>query len=170
MTASVRQRGFSLIEMVVFVTSVTTLLMLVAMLIQRMLRLDRDERARLVVASAVERLGRDLRSDAHAAVGPVERSDAKLVVPLPGGRAVEYLVREADILRTVREAGKATHFEPYARPTGTRARFESTSDGPRSLVVLRFDLTEARPGDPVFRGYRIEAATGRSARGREVSP
>ncbi len=155
-----RRRGSMLIEMIVFISALTIMLALVSTLMHQMMGLDRGERARLVSASTIERLGRDLRADARSANGPADRADARLVLRSGGGRSVEYLVREKDVLRTVRTGEKVEGFEAYRRPAGTVARFESSTT---NAIALRFDLDLKTPGDPTYRGYRIEAATGRDA-------
>jgi prepilin-type N-terminal cleavage/methylation domain-containing protein len=175
MIASRRLRGFTLIEMIVVISTLATLLGITTAILFQMFRVDQSERARVVAASNLERLARAFRIDAHASTGPADRTDARLVLPMADGRSIEYLVRELDVLRTVRRAGKTEGFEIYRRPPATLARFESTRDGPRPFVAIVFTLDPAakpkRPGDPAYRDYRIEAAPGRDARlARGVTP
>jgi prepilin-type N-terminal cleavage/methylation domain-containing protein len=175
MRASRRLPGFTLIELLVVVSLLATMLGIGGMILFQMFRVDQSERARVVAASNLERLARAFRADARAANGPADSTDARLVLPMADGRSVEYLVRELDVLRTVRRAGKTEGFEIYRRPPATLARFESTRDGPRPIVAIVFSLDPAakpkRPGDPAYRDYRIEAAPGRDARlARGVAP
>ena len=158
------RRGYSLIEMLTVISCLAVVLTLTASLFDRMLRLDRVERNRVVVASSLERLGKALRADGHATTGPADRLDNKLILPLEGGRTVEYLVREADILRTIREAGKSKGFETFSRPKGTSARFEQSKDGDASMVALVIAPTAGKVSDSIYRDYRIEAETGRYGR------
>jgi prepilin-type N-terminal cleavage/methylation domain-containing protein len=175
LNASRRLPGFSLIEMIAVISVLATLFGITGAILFQMFRVDQSERARVVAASNLERLARAFRADAHAATGPADRTDARLVLPMAEGRSVEYLVRELDILRTVHRSGKTEGFEFYRRPNATRTRFESTGDGPRPIVAIVFTLDPAakpkRPGDPAYRDYRIEAAPGRDARlARGVTP
>jgi len=165
------RRGYSLIEMLTVMSCMAVALTLTAGLLHQLLRVDRSERARVVAASSLERLAHDLRRDAHATTKPVERLDSRLVLHLDEDRSVEYLVRETDILRTVRQGEKTKGFEIYPRPTGTSARFELTQVDAVALIGLKVEVIAGKPADPVYRDYRIEAEPGRHARLlREVKP
>ena len=68
------RRGFSMIEILVLVTCVSIVLALAATTIQLMLRLYSDGQARLSSALVLDRLGRQLRADAHESeTGPARR-------------------------------------------------------------------------------------------------
>ena len=163
--------------MVVAVSALSVLLMAAGGLVFQMLKVDKAERSRAGAGSALDRLGRDLRDDARASAGPAEVADARLVLPLGGGRSAEYTVRggrDHDVVRTVRLGDKAEHHEVYRRPLGTVLRFESGRDGPRSVVALVVttdpSADPAKPADAAYRDFRIEAVPGRDARlgGRSV--
>ena len=157
--------------MVVAVSALAVLLLAAGGLVFQMLQVDKAERSRAASGSALDRLARDLRADARASTGPAEVADARLVLPLGGGRSVEYAVRvgrDRDVVRTVRRGDKAEHHEVYRRPPGTVARFESGRDGPRPVVALVVTADpKADPGKPAdasYRAFRIEAVPGRDAR------
>ena len=163
--------GWSLIEMVVAISALAVLLMAAGGLVFQMLKVDKAERSRAASGLALDRLARDLRADARASAGPVEVAGARLVLPLDGGRSVEYAVRggrDRDVVRTVRLGDKAEHHEVYRRPPGTVARFESGRDGPRAVVALVVTTDPAadpgKPADAAYRDFRIEAVPGRDAR------
>ncbi len=160
--------GSSLLEMLALITALAILMGIASAILYAMLRVDRGERARSFAAANLERLARDLRADCRDAAGPIERSDARLLIPIGDGRAVEYLVRESDVLRIVRERGKARGSDTYRRPAGTRARFEESAEGASPVVALVLSADPSvgpdRPADHAYRGYRVEAAAGRHAR------
>lgn len=165
------RRGWTLIENLVAVSALAVLMTIMATLMIRVIKLDGAERSRVVESAALERLARDLRADARAATGRPEVAVGRLIMATADGGSVEYVVREGrdrGVLRTVRRGGKDERHESYRRPPGTTARFESGRDGPTPLVALAIDpdpaADPARPADPVYRGYRIEAAVGCDAR------
>jgi type II secretory pathway pseudopilin PulG len=163
-----RRRGWSLIELLIVITCVTTMLGFTAALLARLMRVDRAERARVVASAAIERLGRELRNDARAAIGPAELSDTRLVLAVPEGGSVEYAIRPEGVLRSFRRGGKTLGFDTFKRPSGTLARFEAGRAGSSQTVVLAFSVdpaaTPTKAGDPAYSDYRIEAVPGRDAR------
>jgi prepilin-type N-terminal cleavage/methylation domain-containing protein len=162
------RRGWSLLELLVVITAVSILMGFTAKLATQLIQYGKSERAAVVAAANLERLGRDLRNDARAATGPAELSETSLVLTQAEGRSIEYLVRPADVLRTIRRSGKTQGFDTYKLPKGTLARFESGRDGgfPSVALFLRLDPA-TNPGseaESVYRDYRIEAVPGRDAR------
>jgi hypothetical protein len=161
-----RRRGWSLLELLVVISAATLLLTIAAGLVFQMLKVGGAERSRVVAANNMERLGRDLRADAHAASKVVDLSGGRLLLSLPEGRVVEYSVRGREILRTVRHGEKVHHREEYGLPSGAGPRFESLRDGTRPLIAIVLGADPARPGsrvEPGYRDYRIEAVLGRDA-------
>lgn len=163
-----RRAGWALLELLVVISAVTVLLAMAAGLVFQMLRIDGAERSRVFAAANLERLARDLRGDAHASSGPSEGPADRMVLPQTEGRTVEYAVRPRDVLRTARRGDKVERREEYRVPTATRGRFESTRDGERTIVAFILDPDPSASGgklaDPGYRGFRIEAMTGRDAR------
>jgi prepilin-type N-terminal cleavage/methylation domain-containing protein len=162
------RRGWSLLELLVVITVVSILMGFTAALAARMIQYGKGERAAVVAAANLERLGRDLRNDARAANAPAELSETSLVLTQAEGRSIEYLVRPADILRTIRRSGKTEGFDTYKLPTGTLARFESGRDGrfPSVALVLRLNpaTNPSSAAESAYRDYRIEAVPGRDSR------
>jgi prepilin-type N-terminal cleavage/methylation domain-containing protein len=160
--------GWTLLELMVVITAVSILMGFTAALAAQLLRYGKVERAAVVAAANLERLGRDIRNDARVATGPAELSETSLVLTQAEGRSIEYLVRPADILRTIRRSGKTMGFDTYKLPTGTLARFESGRDGgfPSVALVLRLNpaTNPSSATESAYRDYRIEAFPGRDAR------
>ena len=85
----IRRRGWSLLELLVVMTAATALLTISAGLVFQMLKIGGAERSRVVVAATLERLGHDLRADAHAATKLGDLAPGSLLLALPEGRTVE---------------------------------------------------------------------------------
>ncbi len=161
-----RRRGYALIEVVLVVTITTVMLGLCAGMIHLLMKLDRSGRSTANEAADLARLARDFRADAHASapVDPSSRSDEKLTLTLDQGRSVEYLVRPADMLRTLREGTKVRRYETYRTPARSRVRMEISGDGPGSFATLVIDRPADGQDDSLYRDYRIEAELGKDRR------
>src|SRR4051794_39123007 len=90
-----RRRGITIIETIVLMTAVAAMLGLCVLMLQLLMRLSTDSRARLDGATSLDRLARQFRRDVHEAgmARQLERPAAKLLgLRLePGPRhAVEY--------------------------------------------------------------------------------
>jgi type II secretory pathway pseudopilin PulG len=162
------RRGWSLLELLVVITTVAILMGFTAKLAAQLIQYGKGQRAAVVAAGNLERLGRDLRNDARAANVPAELSETTLVLTQAEGRSIEYQVRPADVLRTIRRSGKTEGFDTYKLPNGTRARFESGRDGAFPSVALGLRLNPATnpsgAAEAAYRDYRIEAVPGRDHR------
>jgi type II secretory pathway component PulJ len=94
-----QRRGYSLVEMVLVIGSLSIILSLCGMLLHTLLRLDRSGRESLTAASALNRLARQFRNDVRAADSASPRRDG-FELSRPGGPRVVYhpegnrLVRE----------------------------------------------------------------------------
>jgi type II secretory pathway pseudopilin PulG len=163
-----RRGGWALIELLVVFSVLAVLMTIAAGLVFQMLRIGGSERSRVVVAADLERLARDLRGDGREAAAPDLRPD-RLILSLPGGRAVEYGIARRDVLRTVRRAGKIEHREIYRLPLATTGGFELSREGSRPVIALVLataaDAKPDRPPDPGYRDFRIEAVPGRAGPG-----
>jgi type II secretory pathway pseudopilin PulG len=138
------RRGITLLEVLVLVTCVAIVLGLAAVTIQVMLRLVSDSQSRLSSSLMLERLARQLRTDAHAcetavlegaqAKAPAARTTLKLVLE-PGG-LVSYKVLEKSVDRDETVAGKRVRHESFMLPRGRGARFELGAEAGRAMVSL----------------------------------
>jgi prepilin-type N-terminal cleavage/methylation domain-containing protein len=135
------RRGFTLIEALVVITVVGSLLGICAVLIQLLWRLNADAQVRANAMTTLERLGRQLRQDAHrSATVTLEgkaaaRSRRLLLLPSPR-RTIAYEKGRAEVLRTESEGATIVRREGYVLPEGGDARFELRTEGPRRLVVI----------------------------------
>jgi type II secretory pathway pseudopilin PulG len=161
-----RRGGWALLELLVVIACATAALALAVGLIFQMLKVGGAERSRMVAASNLERLARDLRADAHASSRVAEVAPGRLVLAQSDDLSVEYAARSRDVVRTVRRGEKADHFEQYRLPEATAARFESIGGAGRPMVAIVLSIDGARAGkaDPGYRDYRVEAVLGRGPR------
>ena len=94
-----RPRGITIIETIVVMTAVAAMLGLCVLMLQLLMRLSADSRARLDGATSLDRLARQFRRDVHeaGAARQLERPAAKVaglrLEPGPS-HAVEYQLME----------------------------------------------------------------------------
>jgi hypothetical protein len=161
-----RRLGYALVELLVVMTVTALMLTLCAGMIHLLLKLDRTGRTASEQAVDLARLARDFRADAHASTKfdrPGIEAD-RLILEVDAGRTVEYQIRPADVLRTVREGEKVKRYETYRRPARTKARFDIDPEGPRRFAVLSIDRPPDARDESFYRDYQIEAELGKDLR------
>ncbi len=145
------RRGITMIEVLILVTCVTIVLGMAALTIQAMLRLVTDSHSRLTSSLVLERLARQLRSDAHASqtarlesAGPKAPPDRTILNLSPEpGLLVTYRVLEKSVDRDESLAGKTVRHESFALPRGRQASFELGAEAGHAMVSL---LVKPGPG------------------------
>jgi hypothetical protein len=147
--------------MLAVISCLGVVLLLGASLLNSTLRIDRSERARVVVAGGLQRFANDLRTDAHASAGEIKLDEKLCRISLGDGKTVEYLVRPKDILRSVKLASKVQGVEIYRLPTGTMGRFERLSNDGPSMIQLSIKPATGQLVDPGYRDYHVVARLGR---------
>jgi type II secretory pathway component PulJ len=168
-----RPRGITIIETIVLMTAVAAMLGLCVLMLQLLMRLSVDSRARLDGATSLERLARQFRRDVHeaGAARQLERPAAKLAgLRLePGPRhAVEYqLMENGKIARVETQGDSPVRREVYdIRHSGSgRARLALTERDGKRFAELRVDRQTSRKGSDPERPYEILALVGKNASG-----
>ena len=144
-TRSRARRGITIIEVMIVVTGVTLLLGLCAVSIQLLMKLNADVQGRFGEAVALDRLGRQLRDDAHASqtaeilvADQVKKAEqpAGLRLVLQPNHLVAYEFGDGGVVRNESRAGKRVRHERFTLARGLGTRFELRDEGPRRLVVL----------------------------------
>lgn len=165
-----RPGGYALIELMVVMTVVAALLILCVGTIHLLLRLDRAGRDAGDDAADLFRLAASFRADAHAAAGPNPPDagpEGRYGFALGDGRAVEYEVREAELVRTVRRDGRVLGRSQFRRPPRAPVTFgvdRAEGGGSPPFVVLRVGIRpEGQPDGPP-RPWPIEAEFARDRR------
>jgi hypothetical protein len=137
------RRGITIIEIMIVITGVAMMLGLCAVSIQILLRLSADGMSRYGAAVAIERLGRQVRTDAHASQTAEVAGDQKdsskpgsLRLVLEPGHVVAYGPAAAAVVRTETRGGKVIRHESFALRRGTEARFELRELASRRMVAL----------------------------------
>jgi hypothetical protein len=135
------RRGITILEIMVVMTGVAAMLTLCAITIQLLMRLNADGHTRLSAAVSLDRLGRQLRQDAHAcdAAKLDQMADGKstgLRLTLEPRHDVLYEPKHREIVRVETKDGKLGRRESYSLPPGSGSRFELRDEGSRRLVVL----------------------------------
>ena len=90
------RRGFTLVEMVVVMATVSTILAATAVLMHFVLQMDSEVRQRTHTVATVGRLAEQFRRDVHQARGePVVAADHRAAeFHLPGGTIVKWRIDE----------------------------------------------------------------------------
>ncbi len=161
------RRGVTLIEMIVVMTGVAAMLGLTVLMLQLLLRLDGDSRARLDSASMLARLAEQFRRDVHGA------GAARLVEqpPRPAGlriepgpdRAIEYQVKgQGRVIRVESIKGKVVRSESYEIARGGPIGLALRQEGGRRFATLTVDRQAAKNHTDPPRLFEILAQVGRN--------
>jgi len=144
-SGSKARRGITIIEVMIVLTGVSLLLGLCAVSIQLLMKLNGDVQGRFAEAVAIDRLGRQLRDDAHAsqtaevlAAVQVKTAEQRggLRLVLQPDHLVVYGFGDGGVVRNESRAGKTVRHERFTLARGAGTRFELRDEGPRRLVVL----------------------------------
>lgn len=168
-----RRRGYTLIEAISAIAMVGTVMGSLSLGLHRMFLAQRRISDNFVLVSDMDRLARQLRTDAHAADmasvdGRADEEDADegndvcLALTLNAGGQVEYRIQENRIVRLLQQAGDVVHRETYRLSPAARAAWEVSGEQPAKIISLV--LTPIPQEDPrttasvVIR--RVDAALG----------
>ena len=160
-----KRKGMSILETVVVMSSVAVALGLSTLLIQLMLRLGSDDQARLAASTALERLSREFRADAHAAAAcKIEKAGAgdRLIVERGPGLSVAYRPHGSRILREEDHAGKVVDRDECVLARGATATFETRVIAGRTFVALIVHPPADKSGSTAP-PFEILAAVGKSS-------
>ena len=161
---SVQRRGTSLVELMVVVTISGMIFSGAAVCLHSMYRADQRLRHEAQHRSAVVRLARQFRTDAHLAVGAQEGDDRPggaqaLVLSGPSQRTIEYRVQGSEILRTVKDGEQLLHRDAFRLERGVRVAWQ-VEDGPRPMAAVQIERASPAGGGTAGVQNRIEAAVG----------
>jgi len=175
------RRGYTLIELIVVMSTMLALLTCFTLLIGLLLRLDRAGATVVADRDTLGRLAVLFRADVRAArtarlaeaEGPPSppKKDAApapgepdLVLELPAGRTVRYHAQAGALLRVVEDRGTLKQQEAFRLPRRAAAHLgQNTRDG-QQFVVLSLRPTTPPRGERQARTIDIDAALGRDHR------
>jgi type II secretory pathway pseudopilin PulG len=161
------RRGITIVEMIVVMTVVATMLGLCVLLLQMLMKLDADSRARRDGTAALGRLAEQLRADVHAAqaakvgdrpaVGPAE-----LQLLRGPDQTIEYRADGASsVVRVESEKGKPVRRERYDVPRSGPIALALDREGDRQFVRLSIGRRATSSRDDPPRVLEIVALVGR---------
>jgi hypothetical protein len=160
-----KRPAFTLVEMLLVITGVTTLLAACGILLHGLLRMESAERAHLADVSTVSRLARQFREDVRTAEKadrtPGEDQAPKLTLTLPDASVVTYHVDGERLLRSETRQKTLRRRESY--PLARLGPISFEQDDRFLRLVLR-----RKPGEPGSRmrpRARIEARLGKRPMG-----
>jgi len=142
--------GLVLVELLLSMSGLLIIVGLCVSLLYGLLKLDRVARDHFAEATTRDRLTRQFRLDVRAATRTVPDPDAagvtdRLELGLPGGRIVDYRVRNGRIVRDVRnEGGDPVSHEAYRLPSKAEPRFQVRRSDGDVFVTLQL----IRPSNP----------------------
>jgi len=160
------RRGVTIVETIVLMTVVAAILGLCVLLLQLLMKLDVESRARVEASSALGRLSSQFRQDLHSATRAevIGRSGHRaLRIQLTAGRTVEYLVPEkTQVLRVETEEGKPVRREQYEVPRSDPITVALDVEGDRQLARLTLQRRVTREPDERPKPFEIVASVGRN--------
>lgn len=137
------RRGFTLLEVLIVVTSVAALLGVCAVTIQLLFRLSADSQSRLTAAIAIDRLARQLRGDVHGAQAAQLAADPKapsqpaaVRLSFDAGHEITYSPRAHSVVRSETLGGKPVRREEFMLGSSRDARFAVRDEASHRWVVL----------------------------------
>jgi type II secretory pathway component PulJ len=166
-----RRRGITIIETIVLMTAVAAMLGLCVLMLQLLMRLNADSRARLDRATALDRLARQFRRDVHEAgaarqLEPPAAKVAGLRLEPGPSHAVEYqLMKNGKIARVETRGENLVRREIYDIPQrdSGRPRLKLTEHHGKRFAELQIDRQASRNRSDAERPYEILALVGKNA-------
>jgi hypothetical protein len=164
------RRGYSLVEMLAVMASMTVVMGLCVVLLELVLKLDTSGREHVDNEATIARLGRVFRGDVRGAsevarCDPGKDSSALALRESAGDRAVEYLVLKDRIVRAEWVAGELLKQEQFLLPPRSSARFARRDPAGLARVALVFER-RGKKGDGRVTVHEqwIEASPGSAGR------
>jgi prepilin-type N-terminal cleavage/methylation domain-containing protein len=134
-----RQRGFTLVELIVTISTASVLLMLATGVVHSTMRFESMSRQRAEVHRAAVRLSHDFRHDVHRAAGfrISDRADQPPTIRLilPEGSEVTYQVTRQRVLREQRLSAPQVARETYDFPADYQVMFSQSEPQMAELTV-----------------------------------
>jgi prepilin-type N-terminal cleavage/methylation domain-containing protein len=165
-----RQRGMTLVEMLVVLSLMAVLLGFTGVCMHGMFRaqarLDDNTQRR----ASLERLGLQLRTDAHAALRARLQDDQDttvLVLTTADSREIEYRAEAADVDRTVRQADAVLHRDTFRMPGVAGIEWE-VSDVQPQVVSLHVSVAERGGKQATGASLGIESVVGLRSRRSQI--
>jgi hypothetical protein len=162
------RRGVTIIETIVLMTGVAAMLGLAVILLQLLMKLDGDSRARFDAASSLARLARQFRQDLHTtgSVRLIEPPASKVSVlridPGPD-RLIEYQVRGDDkVVRVEKDKGADVRRESFHVPRSGSIRLSLDDHDGRRYAAVTVDRMAAKNRTDPPRRFEILALVGKN--------
>ena len=159
-----------MIEMIVLMTGVAAMLGLCAVLLQLLMRLDADSRARFAGASTAARLAEQFRHDVHRAhsahlvQGPAGAKGPVGLKLEPGGdRTIEYQVKGNGLVQRLESRkGASPRRERYEIPHTGAVRLSLAEEKGHQLATLTMDRDVETDESNPPRAFEVTALLGKN--------
>jgi hypothetical protein len=170
-----RRRGITLVETMVLITGVAMALGLCAVTIQVLLRLSASAQSRLNAEVGLERLARQVRTDAHAAgdaeikaKGPATAGGLQLTIA--ANHLVTFEPKGAGVVRVESADGRVKRREVYAMDDASEIAFEIRPEAGRRFVALRLKKRTGKNTGGSIRPLEVLALVGKERDGLSEKP
>jgi hypothetical protein len=160
--------GITIIETIVLITGVAAMLGLCVLLLQLLLKLDSQSRARLDGASAMARLAGQFRQDVHAATkasvvaDPTARPAGLRIEPGTDRTIVYEIKGDATVVRVETLKGASVRRERYEIPRSGSIHLAVKQLGGRSFASLTVDRRVSKNQTDPPRLYEVLAVVGKN--------
>ncbi len=163
------RRGFSLVEMLAVMATLSLVLGLCVALLEMLLRLNASGREHIENEAAIARMSRvfreDVRDAGEIARCPLGGQSTALSLVVPGGDLVEYQVIKDALVRKEWRRDEILAQERFRLPASSYGRFERHGENEQAVVSLVIDRRSKQgPVDANAHTFRIEATPGATRR------
>jgi type II secretory pathway pseudopilin PulG len=153
------RRGWTLIEMSVYIGIAAVLLPVVFVALAQAMRASDHVREQSQSASSLERLARQFRDDVHeAAAATVAQGGKELLLTMAGERRIRYKSTAAAVERTVKAGDVTQQRDTFPLSGLAPGDFEVRSDPAEAVLLLRV-VPDPQPR-PAAGGRTLELAAG----------
>jgi prepilin-type N-terminal cleavage/methylation domain-containing protein len=161
-----RRRGFTLVELLAVIASLSVLLGFSAAIIQGLLRVERKERAHVTEAATFSLFTREFKREAHRSARLVTQADTKtpaieLVFERSDGTRATYRAVEDGVEFSVKDGETTARNERFAMAIYGRPEFEISQVEGRTLVSVTFPNPATASKREKAPSLRVEAIVAR---------
>ncbi|QEH37025.1 hypothetical protein OJF2_56100 [Aquisphaera giovannonii] len=165
--SSRRRRGVTIIETTVMMTGLAVMLGLCAAMLEFLMRIDADSRAKMEGAAALARLNERFREDVHLASSATPEAGAgdhgpRLRLTLEPDHRVEYeAAGVAKLVRIELRKGAVVHRESFHLPSRIPPRLEIREDDGLRFAVVGIDRRTPDVASNLPRPFEVVALVGK---------
>ena len=163
------QRGYSLVEMLAVMATMTLVLGLCVALLEMILKLHSSGMQHIENEAAIARMARVFRNDVRSATEvtrcAIGKNSTTLGLSIGGESVIEYQVIKDSLLRSEWREDELVGQEQFRLPKTSSARFEHRESGGLDRVALVLERRgKTGQGEARSRPFQVEATRGANFR------